>query len=1628
MFERDDNYQVLLKKLRDWKRRLLDLSRRNPQIYYNPLRKRRVEIVAPSAEILFGKMLADESMKFIPVYSPTPEETEGLKEEERREHIKRQHMQKVEALRSDLPPFSLITNQMDEDLRRQLKRLNARNQTMLRDRGIHVMYLAFGLLKWKEPDKGKVNFSPLVFVQVELLYNRPYQQYSLRLKDEDETVVNESLSERLKLDYGVKLPPFMEGDTYRGYVEKIRAHLEKAPGMGEWEIMDKVFLDLFSFSRISLYKEMDELDVFANHPIVRRLAMIEKEPIVLQKIFEGDLVRMPSYSRHIVLDADSSQMIAIHNALEGKSMVIRGPPGTGKSQTIANIIAEFIARDKRVLFVSQKMAALKVVKSRLDQVNLGHFCLELHSHLSNKKEVLDTLARVERLAVNHPPISDDIYRALDRTMQKMEAYLERIGRRGMIDDWTLYDMIGMYSELEHYDDFELRVLRVPRSKTEMMSIFAAARDYSSTGYVNDQENLFKDLGIKYFREMDAKAIVKSLEALFQRLGHTLNSIDAFKREYGVAFDVGQMPRKIVVSDRICTIHGKMEGIRGSIKNEVSYDFPVVSLERLGDYHQLLEELKTIQGDLREILPLVEKLRDKRVETAQLVLEFIRDNPFKPEQLVADITQIIENEEKYQGISRFFKPAYYRHWRYMRRVFPERNVFSKLKNEMERLGIEKLELNFLQPEFEEKAKRVLKRIEGGISLEKIGIPYRIQEERGLPSFFDRVGKLSNLFESYLNLYQEMDALFNELEGYFPISREIALNDVEEFVKEMERFVRNGQELMQEIEMTKQSLREFQEHVVLMKRRRVETILNKDYHELLSEALNQKSFFMDTVKHFKAKWLLSDYFGSSFETYSPKNENLEPIIKKRVFEDVISSIIQSDEILQEMVPNKQDMFIKWMREGDQKTIRMNQVRIILDRLERKEKKREMMNLVKTSEQSILRRETLKKRRIRPLREIFSLCKNYITSLTPCFLMSPLSIATYLPCNEFNSFFDVVIFDEASQVTPEDAIGAITRGKQVIMVGDEKQMPPTSFFRTMRDNDEEEDEEYYHYESILEEFLGAGIPETMLKWHYRSRRENLITFSNYHYYDSQLVTFPDPYREGKGRNEPSLRFIYVDGIYDKGGKRVNHKEAEIVVDHMIAHLKSCKEKGEYYSLGVIAFNLPQTELIQDLFDTRLEEEGELQEYYFSLMEENEEEIIIKSLENMQGDERDFIFLSVGYGPDRDGKMSLNFGPINRKGGERRLNVAITRARYHNRIFASFDPLGIDDSSSSSKGLKQLITYMKFAKTGNMSMLKPEGFMIEIQKSKFVSNMASRLQKMGYEVETYVGNAAYRVHIAIVNKKQPDKYIVGIECDDPSYLNSRFPRDRDKIRPSFLESLGWNMYHLWSTDWFTSKEETLKKLVDFIEKAGSKKEDKVPNNIGQNNDKILKFIEKTRDQKPQKSLRTILFEMGRLQTYQRFQSNMKYHRDLFFERQMFVKDIIRKIISIEQPIHRNVIMKRMMEIFDIKRKTKRFLGTLTSYLASISGYSDFYGKWDGKVRFAEHVYENITEVFPEEVKKSILIIIDTVGGMISRKELIKHSSQIFGVKLSPKTRQYYEELMNEMETNRKILVKDDIITLPNP
>ena len=434
---------------------------------------------------------------------------------------------------------------------------------------------------------------------------------------------------------------------------------------------------------------------------------------------------------------------------------------------------------------------------------------------------------------------------------------------------------------------------------------------------------------------------------------------------------------------------------------------------------------------------------------------------------------------------------------------------------------------------------------------------------------------------------------------------------------------------------------------------------------------------------------------------------------------------------------------------------------------------------------------------IRTLFEKIPHILTRLCPCLLMSPMSVAQYLPIS--SDLFDIVVFDEASQVPTSQAIGALARGKDGIIVGDPNQMPPTNFFSS--DFLDEENLEMEDLDSILDDCLALGMPETHLKWHYRSRHESLIAFSNKEYYDERMLTFPSV-----NDRERHVKLCTVNGTYCRKKGNKNYKEGEAVVKEILRRYHNDELKKQ--TIGVVTFNMRQKDLIEDLLDEEFKKDPAFDVWAHS---SPDEPLFVKNLENVQGDERDVILFSVGFGPDENGKILYNFGPLNKDGGWKRLNVAVSRARRDMIVFSSMTADMINANKTSAKGVLGLKDFLFYAQNG---ILANKLYEDDFKTHGIAKKLCTAIEKAGYKTQRNIGASNMKIDIAVINPFDEDEYLLGIILDGDSYRMASTTKDRELSQISVLQGLGWRLHRIWTMDWWDNSKKEISTVMDILEK----------------------------------------------------------------------------------------------------------------------------------------------------------------------------------------------------------------------
>jgi very-short-patch-repair endonuclease len=629
----------------------------------------------------------------------------------------------------------------------------------------------------------------------------------------------------------------------------------------------------------------------------------------------------------------------------------------------------------------------------------------------------------------------------------------------------------------------------------------------------------------------------------------------------------------------------------------------------------------------------------------------------------------------------------------------------------------------------------------------------------------------------------------------------------------------------------------------------------------------------------------------------------------------------------------------------------------------------------------RESEKKARHKPVRDQIAQSDEVIKALHPCFMMSPLAVSQFLPPG---IRFDVVIFDEASQVTPSDAINCIYRGKAVIAAGDQKQLPPTNFFQAAASEDEDVEEDVARdYESILDLMKATGAFSSLtLRWHYRSRHEHLIAFSNASFYEGRLITFPGAVDESV---DLGVKFFKVaNGVYRRSAGRDNPKEAKAVAERVIHHFDTRPGK----SLGVVAFSTAQQETLEAAVTIARKDRPDLDHHFEQGNSDRQRGFFIANLESVQGDERDVIIFSIGYGPDETGKVNKNFGPVSRTGGERRLNVAFTRARELVEVVASMDASNLGDVKAGPS--EHLRRYLDFAERGPAALQLELGESGLDFESPFEVSVAAEIRSWGYTAQPQVGVAGYRIDIGVRHPQHGGTFLLGVECDGAMYHSSKTARDRDRLRHEILEGLGWRIHHIWGTAWYRHRPAEIDKLRALLEELAQQPiSGRLVSKMETAADLIDVDFEEIEES--HHSDWTVDYEVAVVDPIPR---NVDI-ADVGNARKLVA--LVTEVVSVEQPVHIETLMQRLRHAADIGRVGQRIRKTLEAAIsfAQVHHEGDFLSmETSSEVRVRRphpDFPRDVDRIHPLELRGAILgVTRDAIG--IGRPNLIEAVCEIFG------------------------------------
>lgn len=1340
------------RKIDSWKKQLLDLTRRSNLVNFSPTKTKSLPLHRADP-LALAEQIFEENELYVRK-SASEKEGGSLPDLE------------------ELDPTEVASIRNLEATENTLYNLQLKQRRFLRERGIDSLFLALGTLRWYDTDSSNSELrTPLFLVSVSLEEeaNRNPERHDYTIKSTDsELQINPALRKMLLSERGLALPPDDALDLET--LDEAFAFVEEViSGQSRWEIAPEVILGIFDFSKFGLYADLEEnREQIKENPIVKAIngdPSALDEPPETPSAEELDEQVSPADTFQ-VLDADSSQQEAIEAAKRGMSFVLQGPPGTGKSQTISNILAEKMAAGETVLFVSEKQAALNVVKNRLEDVGLGRFCLEAHGEKASKKDVLEKLEQELKADPLAPPAErEQVVSNLEDTRSALNQYKERLFYSPPGQEMTPYEAFGIVSKREElprldvefdnptgYDDAEIETLA-----NKLAELQAYEAQLNQDGSHPWQHTTLDGWRIDT-RETVTAGLADATEALSEIETHAdrvselfetnISTIDAARNAEDVLALLGNRPEVAIADSHF---EEEFYDQRDRIEQfaELGTELADTREELLDNYgRSILEEDGTeLHGEvasfglLRYIQPSYRKLKGRILSHADDGYNPSFDQLQEDMQLLMQVQSLEKEIEQYRDMEPVLGPLYEQYETDWDAVLNYHAWLAEL-----------ISTSIMTPA---RAKRLLGALgesvdsdtEDTLDDEKIAT-LRSNLDAALGQWVDAREGLAE----FLDL-----SAANPTDGLEPS----AVDAEHESIEGTEMVV-----LKEWLEHLQSNVDELQEWIQYTQRRAdVEDRPAGDFLDAFLESDQPAETIVDSFKrNFYADWLDSVYDQTDLDSFSA---------------------------------TEYDALLDEFRRLDQQQREYAKAEI-QHRVTNRRPSIELQHASSTA-QHTLRREIQKSRRHMPLRELFDEAGSLISKLKPVFMMSPLSVAQYLKLGSID--FDTVIFDEASQVMPQDAISSLVRGDQVIIAGDSKQLPPTSFFQADVETAEDVQEDL---ESILDE-TATVLPEKRLLWHYRSRTSELIEFSNIKYYNNALQTFPD--------NNPDVRmgveFEFVEnGVYDRGGSSTNQPEADRVLELIRTHMEERPDK----SLGVVAFSSAQAQAIRDTIEEARDTDPELDAFVSE--DDPLEGFFVKSLENVQGDERDALIFSVGYGPDASGKIAMNFGPLNQTGGERRLNVAVTRAKELIQVVASIQPSDIDLGRTGARGVEDFKHYLQYAKRGQEALKRedsePEFLHFD---SEFEEAVYTALDKRGFDVATQVQSSGYSIDLAIKHPDKPGKYVLGIECDGAAYHSSKTARDRDRTRQAVLEDLGWTIHRIWSPDWASNKQRELEEIESKVD-----------------------------------------------------------------------------------------------------------------------------------------------------------------------------------------------------------------------
>lgn len=1460
----------------------------------------------------------------------------------------------------------------DERLFLQLLKIHTEAKGFIEEQGVNTLYLALGFLHWYEADSSEnLRKAPLLLLPVSLERSSAKDAFKLKYSG-DELMANLSLVAKLKTDFGLDLASCaFDEDSFATDESSLgRFYNDVADVISKqkrWKVAsNEIALGFFSFGKFLMFKDLDpkswpeEKQPDANGVMKRLLGSgfgdmraAYAEDVHIDSVIKPGDVRF-------VKDADSSQTEAILEVREGSNLVIQGPPGTGKSQTITNIIAELIGQKKTVLFVAEKMAALEVVKRRLDECHLGDAVLELHSHKSTKQSVLKELGRTLDQGRPLAKSGEDDLASLKELQDRLNHYCEAVSSSAGASGLSFVDVLGRYLKLKriyaglpvisfapmatwsHAEQLKRRdlvgelVLHLEEMGRPDHSVFWGSERTFFSPIEQSSANDALQLASFHLNALQSAAVALS-ERLMLTQPATLADVDVVCR---AARRAAEAPRL----DGVQLSTGEWQSRRDAIRELLNAGQQMTACR---DKHDCLLIDAAWEQDLLEVRQSLLAYGDKwwkifsgrfraaRARLQGLAREALPKTNEGMLKLVDSVLTYQQNKKVYDQHEALGSALFGAQWQRQKTDWVV----------LERLSAWVIKLH-----------------------DDLG---NGQIPQGIIAFLAGHADASGLGDAVAGIEQHVVGLDKALSSALEVTGmqgENAKADVRKL-----GLAALGERLQQ-----------WQGSLA--------ALYQMARFNVLAEQLRQ-------VK-------LDDLLKIAISSEEPKQ--LTAILDFSWYSGLVQRVYAEKPALQQFDRIKHEHQIARFKSLDLASLHHAQAHLAKQVWEGKP------NINQPGEMAVLRAELNKKRRHMPIRQLIDKAGRAIQQIKPVFMMSPMSIANFLPPGKVE--FDVVVFDEASQVKAVDAFGAIMRGKQVVVVGDTRQMPPTDFFSRDVELDDE-DAATADIESILSMFKAAGSQERYLRWHYRSRHESLIAVSNVEFYDSKLVVFPSA---GQHPHASGVSFDYLpDALYDRGRTRTNKGEAKAVAQAVMEHAIRTPE----LSLGVAAFSVAQRDLIQVEVELLRRQMPEAEAFFIS---QGSEPFFVKNLENIQGDERDKIFISIGYGRNESGRIAKEFGPLNREGGHRRLNVLITRAKLAMRVFCNFRADELELDAGASLGVRALKNFLKYAETGELEVAKETG---KAADSPFELEVIEALRERNYEVEPQVGTAGYFIDIAVKDPEYPGRYVLAIECDGAAYHSSRSARDRDRLRQGVLEGLGWNFHRIWSTDWFRNPQQEIIRAVAAIEAARAtiaEGRHGLPEVAPEPRHEIVRGIP-AEEAAPDTSFPYVKARLAPVISL----------TELHQEKPERLMQMIRTVVEVEAPVHTSEVTRRLMEAFGVTRAGSRITTAVVEAIRLGVRHRLFEGRGDfvysiesrsAPVRSRAH-WETGERKFewvaPEEMDQALVETV-SLGFSMSREDAISGALGLLGFgRATSKIAGMLDERIERLVCAGRLQVADGVISV---